>query len=190
MTMSDTQEQILDAVQSVIVRDGVRGASMRQVAQEADVSLGLLSYHFDGKDSLIMAAFGRATSTLREASLEAADAVEDPDDKVKAFLRGSFTDTFLDGDYLRLRVSLWAVSLTDPDLAKVSAAFYDDYAKTLEALIKEARPELTDDELTMRTHDVIAFSNGLWLDWARFQQAEYLERGLLRCEEIALAPAD
>ena len=51
------------AVQSVIVRDGVRGTSMRQVAQEADVSLGLLSYHFDGKDSLIVAAFERATSS-------------------------------------------------------------------------------------------------------------------------------
>lgn len=190
MSMSDTQEQILDAVQSVIVRDGVRGASMRQVAQEADVSLGLLSYHFDGKDSLILAAFERATTTLREASLEAADAVEDPEERVKAFLRGSFTDTFLDGEYLRLRVSLWAVSLTDEDLAKISATFYEDYAKTLASLIVDARPGISDEEATMRTHDVIAFSNGLWLDWARFQRAAYLERGLLRCEDIALAPVN
>ena len=61
MAGAETQDVILDAVQSVIVRDGVRGASMRQVALEADVSLGLLSYHFDDKNSLILAAFERAT---------------------------------------------------------------------------------------------------------------------------------
>lgn len=187
MTMSETQEQILDAVQSVIVRDGVRGASMRQVAQEADVSLGLLSYHFDGKDSLIVAAFERATTTLRDASIEASGNVDDPDEKVRAFLRRAFSDEFLDGDYLRLRVSLWAVALTDTDLAKIDAAFYEDYASTLRTLISEARPELDDDEVTIRALDVIAFSNGLWLDWGRFQNPDHLERGLVLCEEIALA---
>ena len=113
MARTETQDQILDAVQSVIVRDGVRGASMRQVAQEADVSLGLLSYHFDDKDSLILAAFVRAASDILQTCTAAAEAVEDPADRVRAFLRGAFTDDFLDGDYLRLRVSLWAVALTD-----------------------------------------------------------------------------
>lgn len=187
MATSDTEEQILDAVQSVIVRDGVRGASMRQVAQEADVSLGLLSYHFEGKDSLILAAFDRATTTLLEASVDAAALVEDPDEKVRAYLRGSYSDEFLDGDYLRLRVSLWAVSLTDTDLAKIDAAYYDDYAAALHTLIAAARPNLSSSEVGERSFDAIALGNGLWLDWARFQHDGGLERGLVRCEEIALA---
>ncbi|MGI9605499.1 MAG: TetR/AcrR family transcriptional regulator, partial [Acidimicrobiales bacterium] len=128
MSTSDTQDHILDAVQSVIVRDGVRGASMRQVAQEADVSVGLLSYHFDDKGSLILAAFDRAATTLLDASIDAAAAIDDPEDRMRAFLRGSFSPEFLDGDYLRLRVSLWAVSLTDPELAKVDAEYYEKYA--------------------------------------------------------------
>ncbi len=188
MTTSETQEQILDAVQSVIVRDGVRGASMRQVAQEAEVSLGLLSYHFEGKDSLILAAFERATTTLLEASVDAAAATDDADEKVTAFIRGSFGDTFLNGDYLRVRVSLWAVSLTDAELAKIDARYYDDYASALRELIAIARPGLTTPELAARTYEIIALSNGLWLDWARFQKNDHLERGLARCEDIALAP--
>ena len=60
----DSQEQSLDAVAEVIVRDGVRGASMRTVAQEAGVSLGLLSYHFTDKSSLITAAYARAADRL------------------------------------------------------------------------------------------------------------------------------
>lgn len=183
---TDTQDVILDAVQSVIVRDGVRGASMRQVANEADVSLGLLSYHFDDKDSLIMAAFSRATSALLDASTTAASAVDDADAKVVAFLRGSFTPEFLNSDYLRLRVSLWAVSLTDPELAKVDSHYYDEYAKSLSATIAAARPTLSASEVAMRTTDVVAYTNGLWLDWARFVDDTTLERGLCRAEEMAL----
>ena len=70
MTLTETQEAILDAVQSVIVREGVGGASMRQVAETADVSLGLLSYHFDDKDSLIAAAFKRCLLYTSDAADE------------------------------------------------------------------------------------------------------------------------
>lgn len=186
MAATDTQQTILDAVQSVIVRDGVQGASMRQVAQEADVSLGLLSYHFDDKDSLIVAAFDRATSALFAASVEAAAVQVSPERKVKAFLRGAFSDEFLAGDYLRLRISLWAVALTDPQLAEVDARFYDEYAKSLRELLSQARPALSQAEVAARVADVIAFSNGLWLDWARFHRPENLERGLGDCESLAL----
>ncbi len=185
-TAGETQDVILDAVQSVIVRDGVRGASMRQVASEADVSLGLLSYHFDDKESLIMAAFSRATSALLDASIDAAAKVDGADAKVMAFLRGSFAPEFLNSDYLRLRVSLWAVSLTDPELAKVDSSYYDQYASALNKIIAAARPSLSAVEVAVRTTDVIAYTNGLWLDWARFGKDETLERGLRRAEGMAL----
>ena len=186
MAGAQTQDVILDAVQSVIVRDGVRGASMRQVAQEADVSLGLLSYHFDDKDSLILAAFERATNELREASIGAAEAVEGEREKVVAFLRGSFTDKFLNSDYLRLRVSLWAVSLTDPDLAKIDTRYYREYSAALQTLMAAALPSAPAADVAARTTDVVAYTNGLWLDWARFQDEMDLERGLIRAERIAL----
>ena len=181
-----TQTLILDAVQSVIVRDGVRGASMRQVADQAGVSLGLLSYYFDGKDSLILAAFDRATNRLLDASIEAASKVDDPVEQMKQFLRGSFTNDFLDGDYLRLRVSLWAVALTDPAIAQLDAEYFERYSAQLRLLIQTARPDLSATELNGRTTDVIAASNGVWLNWARFANRDDLERGLLRCEAIAL----
>jgi len=186
MASLDTQSQILDAVQSVIVRDGVRGASMRQVAKEADVSLGLLSYHFDDKSSLILAAFDRASTRLLDASLEAAAGIDEPHEKMKQFLRGSYTDEFLDGDYLRLRISLWAVALTDDNVAALDAQFFERYAVELRSLIAAARPDLGSDELAGRTIDVIAASNGVWLNWARFNNRDDLERGLQRCEAIAL----
>jgi len=186
VSLTETQETILDAVQSVIVREGVSGASMRQVAEEAEVSLGLISYHFDDKDSLIAAAFERATSALRAASVAAAARVNDPTEKVIAFLRGSFGEDFLNSDYLRLRVSLWAVALSDPDIAAIDSRYYAAYASAFADHLRAALPAVSEHEITARTADVIALSNGLWLDWARFAKLDRLERGLLRCESIAL----
>ena len=185
-TLSETQVAILDAVQSVIVRSGVEGASMRQVAEEADVSLGLLSYHFDDKDSLILAAFERATTALLEASVTAAARAEDADTKVAAFLSGSFDDRFLDSEYLQLRISLWAVAVSNDDLAKVDGRYYDHYRSSLVKLVADARPDLDSDDITARVTDVIALTNGLWLDWARFGNVEHLERGLALGEAITL----
>lgn len=186
MTTLDVREQILDAVQSVIVRDGVRGTSMRQVATAADVSLGLLSYHFDDKQSLLLAAFDRTTTRLLAASHEAAASVDDPDEKVRAFLRGSFNDEFLDGDYLRVRISLWAVALTDPTIAELDARFFDEYAADFSALLAVARPGYSTKELAGRVTDAAAMSNGVWVHWARYRNVVDLERGLAQAEAIAL----
>jgi len=105
---------------------------------------------------------------------------------VSAFLRSSYTDEFLDGDYLRLRISLWAVALTDPTVAAVDAQFFDEYASAFRELIAAARPDLDHAEIARRSVDAIALSNGIWLNWARYSDAADLELGLQRCEAIAL----
>lgn len=187
MASGETQEAILDAVQAVIVRDGVRGATMRQVAQEADVSLGLISYHFEDKDTLILAAFDRATRRLLEASHAAIDAEAEPAERVRAFIRGAFTDEFLEGDYLRLRISLWAVALTDDSVAELDARFFDEYGDAFRTLIAEARPDLDTDEVRRRSVDAIAMSNGVWLNWARYRNRADLDEGLRHSEDLAIA---
>lgn len=186
--LTDTQEQILDAAMSCIVRDGLDGASMRSVAREAEVSLGLLSYHFDDKWSLIEAAFRLATDRLYEAILETLEGIDDADDRVRTFIRGAFHGEFLEPDYLALRIALWAIARTDDDLAKVEQHLYERYAERLIALIRVARPDLTKRQATERGTDVIIIQNGLWLDWARHHRRADLERGLSRCDQIALAP--
>lgn len=188
MSSTDTQEQILDAVVSVIMREGVSGASMRTVADEADVSVGLLSYHFDDKKSLITAAYERTTEQLLASSEEAIDRVLEPEARTKAWIRGPFTEEFLTEDYLALRVSLWAVSRVNTEIADAERRLYVPYADKLAALIAGARPRLQLPEITDRVTDVIVTQNGMWLNHARYQDERDLERGLVRCESIALSP--
>jgi TetR/AcrR family transcriptional regulator, cholesterol catabolism regulator len=187
--LSDTQEQILDAAMSCIGRDGIDGASMRNVAREADVSLGLLSYHFDDKRSLIVAAFQLATDRLLDTTLESLDGITDSEERVRAFVRGAFHGKFLEPDYLALRLALWAISRTDDEIAAVEQSLYERYADTIAGLIRDARPTLTAEHARQRATDVIVIQNGLWLNWARHSNRTDLDRGLGRCDAIALGPA-
>ena len=186
MNRSETQEQILDAVGSVILREGIGGASMRTVAREADVSVGLLSYHFDDKQTLILAVFKRATDRLFDACASAAEQYQDPAEQFRAFLRGAFIDEFLNGSYLALRIALWALALTEEGVAELDAEFYERYSSRFRELVSAARPELPETVVADRVQDLIAGSNGLWLNWARWQDDEALERGLRHCEELTL----
>ena len=188
--VSATPDQILEAAAAVIVREGMSGASLRTVAREADVSLGLLSYHFDDKRTLLRESFKRATDILLERSLEAtraADVADDPDGMVEAYVRGAFHEDFLDAEYLNLRIILWATARTDADIAAVERDLYVRYAKHLATIIHLARPALDESEARARATDVIVTQNGLWLNWARYQDRDDLERGLQRCVSLALA---
>lgn len=195
---TDAAQDILEAAAAVIARDGVDGLSMRSIAREADVSLGLLSYHFDDKSAMVTAAFQRATDVLLERALgiidddvelgsTAADQSDDPVERLRVFLRGAFSPEFLATDYLTLRITLWAFARTDPDIAEVERSLYLRYADHLQQRIAEAFPELNDAASRRRATDVIVVQNGLWLNWARYQDNDDLARGVLLCERIALA---
>lgn len=187
LSLTETQEQILVATAAVIVRDGIDGTNMRNVAKEAEVSLGLLGYHFEGKQPLIVAAFQLACDRLVKASLAALVGLTDPADRVRAFVRAPFSEEFLDTSYLRLRLSLWAVARTDPDVAQAERTLWANYESQLAELIRQHDDTVSDAQATEQAVDVMIHQNGLWLDWGRSQNRATLTRGIARCEQLALA---
>ncbi|MGI9611809.1 MAG: TetR/AcrR family transcriptional regulator [Acidimicrobiales bacterium] len=186
MTATDTQEQILDAVLSVIVRNGVQGLTFRAVAAEADVALGSLNYHFDDKEALIAAAFRRAAENVIDATEGSVAHIDDPDEAVRAFIRGVLSAEFLNEDYLALRLSLWAVGRFAPDISAINAEIHARYRDELGRLITRARPELSRDQALDRVTDLMMVQFGLWVTWTWQPDPRALERCLTRCEQIAL----
>jgi AcrR family transcriptional regulator len=75
----DRQERILDAVLMVLSRSGISGVSMRAVAREAGVALGLVNYHDADKKGLIPAALHRIEE--QDVTPVEADPELDPEDR-------------------------------------------------------------------------------------------------------------
>lgn len=160
--------------------------TMRVVATEADVSLGLLNYHFSGKQALIGAALQVACDRLLVESMVSMDGVTGADERVRTFIRGTMAEEFLSSENRRLRLVIWAAGRLDPEIGKTDLKFYCEYVDRMTEMILQARPELSATGARERVVDVSLTQNGLWLNWARFGDREALERGLQRCEAIAL----
>jgi AcrR family transcriptional regulator len=62
-----TREKILASALRVFAEYGYAGASIRRIAQEAGVALGLLYSHFEGKRELLRALFARSMEDVRES---------------------------------------------------------------------------------------------------------------------------
>ena len=180
---TDAKEEILDAVVTVIVRDGLEGASLRTVANEADVSLGLLGYHFSGKQALLLAAFSRAADRWVEAARTASHDAE-VTGKVAAFLAAPFEEE--DSKQLVMRLTLWAGARNQPALAAVDERMTSRNHQALRRLLAGHEQSTDATELGERVTDVLSLQNGLLLDWARTNDREALDRGLARCLALAL----
>lgn len=182
--LSDKENHILDAVLAVLARRGIAGVSMRAVAKEAEVALGLMNYYFEDKTSLIAAALRR----LGEQDAQIVEPRQDlePVARLRFALRRVSDDEFLAPDYLSLRLQLWSLAGVDPIFARINQEAQSRYRIGLAELIAAARPDLGDVEVQRRAADVLVVQNGIWLTAIVIGDRASIVRSVERCEHIAL----
>lgn len=181
----DRQARILEAALDLLSRHGISGVSMRAVAREAGVALGLVNYYYEDKMSLIRAALHRIDE--RDLRLVAPDPASPPDEQLRKALRRIADPEFLTTQHLSLRLHLWALAQAHEDFAHINAAAFDRYLKGLAALLANARPELSTDVCRERAADIVVVQNGMWLTALLGVDEASIQRSIARTEEIAFA---
>jgi AcrR family transcriptional regulator len=62
------REQVIEAVRRIIVRDGLDAVTIARIAAEADVSRGVVTYHFEHKEEILHDVLRAAMRDANEAS--------------------------------------------------------------------------------------------------------------------------
>lgn len=70
---STTRELLLDAARVVLAREGIQGASVEQICEQAGFTRGAFYSSFSTKDDLVLALFNREHETMLSVLHEAAD---------------------------------------------------------------------------------------------------------------------
>lgn len=182
--LGEKEERILDAVLAVLAQHGISGVSMRAVAREAGVALGLATYYFTDKTTLVAAALERLGA--QDAQLLEGDPAADPVTHLRQALQRVADQEFLDTDYLALRLQLWALASIDPRYARINHETQVSYQDRLAKLISNARPDLTPAAASQRASDILVIQNGIWLTSLLITDRDATDRAVRRCEEIAL----
>jgi AcrR family transcriptional regulator len=181
----DRQTRILEAAMDLLSRHGISGVSMRAVAREAGVALGLVNYYYDDKTTLIRAALRRVDE--HDLLLVAPDPSVTPNEQLRRALRRVAGADLLTTRYLSLRLHLWALAQADEDYAQINAAAFDRYIDGLAALVSNARPGLSWEACRERASDIVVIQNGVWLTALLGVDKASIQRSIARTEQIAFA---
>ncbi|MDE4134831.1 TetR family transcriptional regulator C-terminal domain-containing protein [Phaeobacter sp. QD34_3] len=167
---------LIEATLDLVADKGLRGATVRAIAERADVTQGLIRHYFSSKEELISAAYDHHMTGLTELAARLANrnggsALE----RLAAFVTASLTPPVVDAR----SVALWAGFLNtvqqDPDMHRIHAKTYTDFRDRLEALIADALREAGTpiDAATLRRHAIAANAviDGLWLEGGALPEA-------------------
>ncbi|GAA1262786.1 transcriptional regulator [Planotetraspora silvatica] len=134
------RRHIADALLRIASRDGLDAVSLREVAAEADVSMGMVQHYFDTKDQMLMFALTQLNARIGERVAAAMDAPSP-----RAFLRAAILELLpLDDERRsesRIGLAYLARSVVADDLAGLLRAalpyvigFYAEQIRAAQAL--------------------------------------------------------
>ncbi|KUF10760.1 transcriptional regulator BetI [Pseudoponticoccus marisrubri] len=184
-TADQRREVLLQATLRCIVRLGVEKTSIRAIAEEADVSVGLVNHHFGSKEALVAAAYRHIADTLlHEIEARVADTGGSARDRLSAFIRASFSPVVLDRSLFRAWLAFWTLQAQAPEISAVHKERYGAYRKVLEELIAEFQQETGVATLSPRMAAIglSGLLDGLWLEWCLEPETFSPEEGITLSE--------
>jgi TetR/AcrR family transcriptional repressor of bet genes len=164
------RQELIEATIECLKRHGHEGLSMRAIAAQAGVSLGLINHHFPNKDELIAAAYRHFNNELVGALTAAVQrAPAAPRARMHAFLQASFSRPNLDPDALAVWVVFWGMFRHSPLIQGVHRESYQGYVQLLRdmltQLVSAAGPRAPPVDLRLAAIGLTALLDGLWLEW-------------------------
>jgi TetR/AcrR family transcriptional regulator, transcriptional repressor of bet genes len=163
------RQGLIAATLDCIADYGIQGATVRQIADRAGVTPGLIRHYFVSKELMFQAAYREVVYTMFETASKAADEqIDDPLARLRTFVLANFQVPIIDQRML----SLWATFISqtgvDPALAAIHREGYLSYRNTLESLLADAMKAAgRDSDAEERRSLAIAINgliDGLWLE--------------------------
>ncbi|MFI6577971.1 TetR/AcrR family transcriptional regulator [Nocardiopsis sp. NPDC050513] len=157
------REQILDAVERLLGREGLHAVTMRAVAAEAGVSLRLVQYYGESKERLLTAALDRLAdrSLRRWRTRTSARGAGDASEAVRAYFDEALPTDEDGRAFHRIGVSLELLAITRPDAATTA---YQDHLRALADHLAEvvgADPRMDAARARLIATEVMSLAHGL-----------------------------
>jgi AcrR family transcriptional regulator len=146
------RERIRDAAEQVFATHGYEGASMRLIAEKANVAQALLHYHFQNKSTLYAAVFERRSSAINAQRTRLLDELFDR--RTPPTLEDVLDILFLPvavlgeeqrGDYVSFQQMVTAINTgSDTRSRELMTRYYDPIARRFIAAFQQVVPGLTE----------------------------------------------
>ncbi|MCU1658852.1 MAG: regulatory protein TetR [Pseudonocardiales bacterium] len=170
MPVEDRRAQLVEAALAVAASEGIGAATVRRVAEEAGVALGVVHYCFADKDELFAALATRIVDELARAGSEglAFDGATDLAGALHAAVAALWDTIEVTRGAQLLTYEITTHALRDPDLHAVARRQYEvshAAAASLLALAADASGAAWVRPLDDVAGEALAFVDGVTLRW-------------------------
>lgn len=161
------RQQLIEATQTVIARQGFAGTRLADVAHQAGVSYGVVSFYFKSKDDLLLATLqwlaDEYTQVWRKAVAEGGD---EPADRLRAIIEADFSTRIASEKKIAVWFAFWAESRVRPNYRKLCAELFNDYHWQVRSIVQELIDQYGYDHLDAHriTLGINGMTDGMWLD--------------------------
>ncbi|WP_154793332.1 TetR/AcrR family transcriptional regulator [Occultella kanbiaonis] len=160
-TEAARRAQIMDAAIATVNDVGYHRASLAQIAARAGIAKSIISYHFEGKEQLLLYVIDQVFTGVEEATRAAVAGADDPAARLAAFARGYLTFVRDHREEMIAAVEI-AVSHRDGDGVPLYLAESDEENALLEGMVAEgiAAGQFRQVDLTVARTTVIHALDG------------------------------
>jgi DNA-binding transcriptional regulator YbjK len=140
----ERRDRIIDACLATIAEAGVAGASLRRIADAANVPLGSVSYHFASREELLFEAFTRFAASVSDRFDRRMATAADLTEARAAVVAILVEDLFGDSPEHVLTHELYTLAARDPAYRSVTTAWMRRSRAALERHFSPATASMLD----------------------------------------------
>jgi len=134
--LSDIRRQeIMEAFYRCLVKNGLEGCTISNIAKEAEVTPSLITHYFSDKQEMTLELARRILEMYEKTFFRQIEDIEDPRERLEKLLSGLFNDEYLTEDFVKAYISIIYRASRDEevkrDMAKMYRRTYADLKKTL-----------------------------------------------------------
>jgi AcrR family transcriptional regulator len=132
------RREIARAVLRVVAREGVRGVTIRRIADEAGWSTGVINHFFGDKKGLLLAAIREAARGVGDR-MSSTRQIESADERIRALLEAGMPLDDERAAMCRIFFYFWAEGIVDPELGAELASYYAWWRAQVKAAVGDAQ---------------------------------------------------
>src|SRR5579862_6782516 len=179
------REGLVEAALRCLARDGHAGVSVRRIAAEAGVSVGLINHYYVSIDELIAHAYETlARDLVRKLLDRVGEAPSSPRARLTAFFQASYSPLLLDPNLLGVWVVFWSMLKHSPAMQAAQQRTWSEYREVLEQHLAAYAAEVGRSHVNVRlvALGLSAMLDGSWLEWCLDPTSFRPEEGIALCE--------